>query len=643
MDKVGSDPFLVLTFSDLEDWAGETIVNRGKKYQRDGCVWNLCRTSDGHLLASVNGSHPYLTTVCFKDGQLISECSCPYEYNCKHAVAVVLEYIAMLKSGQTVPLAPPDDRRLKWLNSNDTYEGDHDLSDVKVNTGTEILPNDLKSRLAKKSKTELVQLLAQAITRNPDLYDNLSIEKKNADSETIEHLIKSIHREIKEVSNKPAWWDPWHDEGELPDYSHIQKGLKKLLDGGHPDEVLRLGDILFERSNEQIGQSNDEGETAVAVEECMEIVIKALAQCSLADADKLEKAVDFELGDDYEICSGLGLFFEQSFPRTAWDELAGRLLVRLNQCEFQPNTDNYHERYNRDRLIDLTLNALHNAGRDDEAIPLCMTEAENTYNYPRVVKLLIKTGRISEAEAWIKKGYNATHVKYFGIARELLELLVKIKTERQAWGELAAIRAGEFFCSPSLHTFVDLMSAAEKAGYESIVRQVIRQFLEEGKFPEKSSKAWPLPEPELPMTSKRAPQKFPNSELLLEIAVHEKKPDEAIHWLEYERSNRQNNRFYYPESLYDKTADYLSTDYPDIAISVWKNITEFHISLTKPSAYQTAGRYLKKIQKLLNKSGRASEWPPLLNLLRSEHKRKYRLMNVLDGLDSRPIIESIKR
>ena len=638
--EVPDDPFQYLTFSDLEDWAGDTIVSRGKEYQRDGCVRNLCRIADGRLLATVEGTHPYTTMVSWEDGQLISECSCPYEDDCKHAVAAVLEYIARLKSGQAVPQASPNDRRMKWLDNLDIIDDESDSLDSGVNLQSAIPPRDLKSRLEKKTKAELIQLLMRAIAENPHIYENLPLEDAAPTAESVERLVKSIYKEIKQVSSSPAWWDSWHDEGELPDYSRVRKGLKKLLDGGHPDEVVKLGDFLFERSNEQVGQSNDDGETAIDISECLDIVFKALAQCSLSDADKLEKAIDFELDDQYDLCSGLESFREQSFPSSAWSELSDRLLTRLNQGEFQPNEDDFHERYYRDRLIDAIVDALYAAGRENEILPLCMAEADNTRNYPRVVRLLIETRRISEAEAWIKKGYAATQEKYSGIARELLEWLVKIKTEQKAWSELAAIRAGEFFDSPDLKTFLELESAARKAGCETAVRKAIQQFLEKGELPEKSSHSWPLPNPELPITFKKSTQKFPDSELLLEIAIHEKKPDEVLHWLEYDRHERQNSRFYYSENLYDKSAGFLSTDYPDVAISVWKNLADFHIRLTKPAAYRTAGGYLKKIQKFLNKSGQVSEWQSFLNTLRSEHKRKRRLMDVLDGLDSRPIIDT---
>ena len=41
------DPFMELTWADMEAWAGYRIVFRGKGYQRQGVVSNLAQTADG--------------------------------------------------------------------------------------------------------------------------------------------------------------------------------------------------------------------------------------------------------------------------------------------------------------------------------------------------------------------------------------------------------------------------------------------------------------------------------------------------------------------------------------------------------------------------------------------------------------------
>ena len=91
------DPFEGLTWNDLTAWAGNKIVDRGKSYQRSGYVEDLARTPDGSLVAWVEGTKRYAVRVFFEDDELESICTCPYWDTCKHAVAVVVEYLDSLK------------------------------------------------------------------------------------------------------------------------------------------------------------------------------------------------------------------------------------------------------------------------------------------------------------------------------------------------------------------------------------------------------------------------------------------------------------------------------------------------------------------------------------------------------------------
>ncbi|NKB70532.1 MAG: hypothetical protein GKR89_25970 [Candidatus Latescibacteria bacterium] len=103
-----SDPFVRLTWDDVERWAGAAVVERGRAYQRQGRVTDLGRTQEGALLAWVQGTQRYTTRLTIQARkQLASECTCPYWTDCKHGVAVVLAYLQAVKEGQSVPTVPP--------------------------------------------------------------------------------------------------------------------------------------------------------------------------------------------------------------------------------------------------------------------------------------------------------------------------------------------------------------------------------------------------------------------------------------------------------------------------------------------------------------------------------------------------------
>ena len=68
---------------------GETIFGRGLGYFREGRVTNVIKFR-GRLIGEVSGTHGYTTEVDLDD--LGCDCSCPYGRNCKHGVAVLLQY-----------------------------------------------------------------------------------------------------------------------------------------------------------------------------------------------------------------------------------------------------------------------------------------------------------------------------------------------------------------------------------------------------------------------------------------------------------------------------------------------------------------------------------------------------------------------
>ncbi|MBU3982220.1 MAG: hypothetical protein KJ985_01780 [Proteobacteria bacterium] len=73
-----NESLLSLTWEDLRQWAGSTIMGRGKTYIKN--VSDLARTESGGLIAWVAGTEDYATNVeADEDGELDWFCSCPYD------------------------------------------------------------------------------------------------------------------------------------------------------------------------------------------------------------------------------------------------------------------------------------------------------------------------------------------------------------------------------------------------------------------------------------------------------------------------------------------------------------------------------------------------------------------------------------
>ncbi len=82
---------------------------------------------------------------------------------------------------------------------------------------------------------------------------------------------------------------------------------------------------------------------------------------------------------------------------------------------------------------------------------------------------------------------------------------------------------------------------------------------------------------------------------------------------------------------------------PDRAVVIWKNKAERMIAQVKPSAYQEAGNYLRKASVIMARENKQKQWDQYLQALRQEHIRKIRLIEILDGLDGKPIVKQKRK
>lgn len=630
-----------LTWADLEAWAGTRIVSRGTSYQKSGSVRDLAVTYEGSLLAWVRGSENYATKVSLERGRLSSVCTCPYGATCKHAVAIVLEYLDCLQKNADVPLADKDDERLDLLedaslalddDEDDLDDGEDD--ECITETGLSAGGVGVASSLKKKSKKELRTLLTGIIKDHPEIKKELGFTPRATGKKGCDALVKTVTKAIVVTSSEPGWRNYWKHTGHTPDYSPVRSGLQRLLDEGCADDVVRLGEKLFVKGTAQIEQSHDEGETADEIAETMPIVFKALAECSLSDPDKLERAVDFGLRDEYGLCRGLDEFLQRRFGKKSWSDLADRLFARLKDMKPEKGEGAFIRDYRRDRLSDEVIRALENAGREEEAIARCFQEAEATGSYERLVKKLRIAGRTTEAEEWIRKGVKATQGTLPGIASSLKKELLDVRQRKRDWLFVAALRADDFFASPGLITFKDLHAACEKEHVWKEVRDACLMFLETGAYP--GGKAgWPLPDTGFgkPEPSRRG--KPPLADVLIDIAIEEKRIDDIVRWHEV---HKQKSKAWPDAHRDDTVATAIAHTYSDRAIAIWKNLAEGLIARTNVNAYSEAVTYLKKVRKALDGLGRAAEWVDYLADLAEVHRRKPRLVQMLNVLSGKPIL-----
>ena len=637
------DPYAGLTWEDLEDWAGTTIVGRGRTYQRNSSVSDLGITPEGALIAYVLGSARYVTQVAIQDGDLTSECTCPYWTNCKHAVAVVLEYLMCLKNDVAVPEISQTDARLDMLQETETTGEEYwnpELgmwTDVEEQLEAEQQQNTgpLLAYLKKQTKAQLIELLDELTKAFPDVREFLE-DRRNVRSGNADTLLKAIRKEIADIREEPDW-DEYEREYQPVSFNRLKTYLQALLLAGHADEAIPLGKELINAVNFALETYDIEGDIIDEVAACMEIVIQALPASSLSSYEKLAWAVDMDLGDSYELCyDALENIWNNANKKSDWHALADELQKRLNAIR----SDNDLRR----QVTGWLIAALEQTGREDEIIPLREREAEITGEYTQLIDLLIGEKHYEEAKNWCQKAITNTDPNHLGNISDIEDRLRTIQEKTGDYLSAAAFYADDFFSNPSLHTFQELCKSAQKAKVRPAVEAWARYFLETGHLPRTKGRKrkgepndkWPLPKTEFEKDIH--PSEVPMIHLLIELAIAEKKPTEVLKWYDIKPSTIGYSWGYMYTSSLD-VAQAIKEKYPDRAIAIWKELAESEISRVEVSGYQKAGTYLREVRDTLKRLNREKEWEAYLSELRNENKRRPRCLEVLDGLAGKRIID----
>ena len=631
------DPFLVLTWEDLEEWAGKRIVARGRSYHSRGAVQDLQRTEDGVLVASVEGTQRYTTRAGIRKGkELESECTCPYWTTCKHAVAVVLEYLGCVRTGVEIEEAEEEEDAPRLRQLDVGREDFDDLSETEI-SGTD----PLGAYLQEKTKAELVSLMVELAEAHEEvsqwLEDRLALTMGRIDA-----ILRVVRREI-EALEEPDWiHDQYGPAAPVVNTDRLKAALAGLVKAGYATAAVRFGPELLYSSGRLI-EHDHEGETCDGISACLDILFEALHEAFPSLADQVEWALDMVLADDYGLCDyDLEHFWSMRRSGSDWSVVADRLEQRLEEHESAGKGNGFSRRYERNPISNWLILALERAGREDEIIPLCEHEAPITFSYDRLVARLIRERRWDEAIRWCLRGLDAVSSEYPGIEKELHRQLRTIHERRGNPLAGLAIEAEEFFASPSLSRFQNLCKAARKEGIGEGVEAWARRFLETGRRPEAvgnneidQEADWPLPASEIEIHAYSPASGAPMTQILIRLAVSEKKPEEALKWYDHEHHN--GGGYHLSDfSLDAEVAEAVRSTHPDRAIAIWKKIAEQHIARVKASGYEAAAPYLRKVRNTFIQTGRKPDWEAYLASLRQRNSRRPRCMEVLDRLEHGP-------
>ena len=178
------------------------------------------------------------------------------------------------------------------------------------------------------------------------------------------------------------------------------------------------------------------------------------------------------------------------------------------------------------------------------------------------------------------------------------------------------------------------------------MKDLVRQFIETGKIPgemreDRDSDGYlfgVLPRSGLfPQESKRR-QGSPSLGILIDIAIVENKPDEVLIW--YDKIRGTSGTWGPFDSPDDKIANCVAEKFPDRALTIWMEKAEKCAAESRPKSYETAVRYLGKIEVLMKDHGREAEWDDYMTRTRNANARKRRFLEMLNVLEGKKILDS---
>jgi len=609
-----------ISWEQLEAWAGEEVVARGRVYKNR--VNDLKRRSDTHLVATVEGRSRYHTEIWLEeDGELVCSCSCPYNWGpcCKHGIATLLLYLDKLQQGVEVELL---------------LEEEQESVDL-IDTSLPAIKTALKEKVGKLKKAELQSVLLSLLDESPEIVRLLDhkLTTPPTNRSDLQRQVAKIRKEIERVSEEPAWQNHWDNEGSIPDYSRIEAQLQQLLGQGCHQQVLDLGEYLLQRGIEQIEQSDDDGELGWEISRCLVVVLQALKESPMPAVERLLHFWQMQEREDYGLLYDIEVVpvEESELSEADWAQVAQHYSQQLQQLE-KPKRDQYGRwrgSYQRGQLLQRLVKAENGAGNPQQATQWLIQDLPYTEEYVALVRQLQQQGELKQAMQWAQKGFQQTQGRLAGVANQLREMLIELNAECGDPIQALALEMYHFFEYPHLQQYLKVKLLAEKEQIWDTLRAGIIEWLQTGQLPQQQID-WPLPESSLPQDKRRSWDSPPYYGVLIDIALHEKEIDQALQW--YEASCKE-GRNHCTRSREIAEATWQQQLEP--ALAIWRFSVEQQIAKVKPKAYREARPDLLKIEKLYQHHGKTGAFRQWIQQIRTTHKAKRRLMEVLDGVEGR--------
>jgi len=563
----------------LINLAGDRYFERGEDYFERGLVRSMAQYGD-RITAEVMGTEVYQVHLWLEDYDLKSRCTCPLGVDglfCKHCVAVGLD----------------------WISEPPSY---HPKSAAPATPGTTM--QDVRDYLARQDRDTLVNMMMERAMEDRPWREHLLV--KAAVRQEGGADVQSFRRSMRQAIAIGDFVDYWAAGSYADGVQTVMNGLEDLLDEGYATDVMELCEEAIELLEDAIDSVDDsDGHLHEILEQVQELHYRACKQGRpnpRALAERLFRT---------ELASGYGFFHNaiETYADVLGDEGLATYKELVNEeWEQLPKLDGSRRQsfdYRRSKLNRIKETLVSMWGSLEELVEVIAKDLSQPSRYLQIAQLYQDHGKPEEAIAWAEKGLKAFANSY--IHWGLSDFLVSAYEEKGYFDDAVQLVWEEFQQQPSLHAYQKLQRQALKAKAWSTWRQKVFDSVHSGSEPKHKTQPYP---------------RFPlgGYSLLVEILLSEGDAEQA--WKEAQAGGCS-------DSLWLKLAATREDEHPEDAVSIYQPTVEKLIGQTNNDAYAEAVRRIVKIQNLMHRLDRQSEFEEWRSHLINTYKRKRNFVKLM--------------
>lgn len=577
----------------LLDYASSGVFERGERYFKSGCVFNL-QQYQGQIVAKVSGTRDYKVKLWAEDeDELDYDCNCPYASEgsfCKHLVAVGLAWLAG-KTGQG-----------KQKNSTENHSPSLD---------------DIKDYLLTRKNSELVEMLMPEVLNNEALHKQLilAVARHNPKGVDVETYRNELSRIFDTSSNEYDDYDYYSESfGDSEDVENVIESIQGLFDDGHFETVIDLCEYGIELASDTLNYGYESDGTIEGALEALQELHLAACKKAKPDVEALARRLfEYELNDDWgsfrnaaskyaDVLGKKGLKIYRQLIEKDWEKLP----------TLKPgDKDSFNgDRYQIARMMESLALA---EGDIEQLVKIKSRDLSSQFRYYEIAEIYNKNKQYDKVLEWAERGIS-DFPKTDRLDWRLGELLANEYHRRKRHDEAMQIIWNHFEEDANLFNYGVLKEHAAKikdkgawSRWREKALKVIRRNIAKSKV--KPDSDWY--------------HRPADNSLLVQIFLQENLPEDA--WQEANKGGCS-------EDLWLKIAKIREKDHPEDSLQIYKDRIGPKIEETNNHAYERAVTWIKEVKRLMTQLGRESEFEEYLVALRVNYKIKRNFIKLLDSI-----------